>query len=146
MSEILSVEQLRAMANTIIEIPNFDNTGTIKIRVQKPQLLKMASQGKIPNHLLGIAVTATTGEQKKSTDKMSDKEKLKMVDQSMDLYCIACMVEPKYEDVKDILTDDQRGTIFEWAIGAVSDLDSFRNEETDGSDDNDGKEVQEETK
>jgi len=120
MSEILSVEQLRAMANTIIEIPNFDNTGTIKIRVQKPQLLKMASQGKIPNHLLGIAVTATTGEQKKSTDKMSDKEKLKMVDQSMDLYCIACMVEPKYEDVKDILTDDQRGTIFEWAIGAVS--------------------------
>ena len=106
----------------------------------------MASQGKIPNHLLGIAVTATTGEQKKSTDKMSDKEKLKMVDQSMDLYCIACMVEPKYEDVKDILTDDQRGTIFEWAIGAVSDLDSFRNKEANGSDDNDGKEVQKETK
>ena len=146
MSEILSIKELREMAYTVIDIPNFDNTGTIKIKVQKPQLLKMASEGKIPNHLLSVAVTATTGEQKKQADKMDDKEKLQMVNQSMDLYCIACMVEPKYEDVKDILTDDQRGTIFEWAIGEVSDLDSFRNQKTDGTHDNDGKEVPEETK
>src|SRR5699024_896249 len=146
MSEILSIKELREMAYTVIDIPNFDNIGTIKIKVQKPQLLKMASEGTIPNHLLNIAVTATTGEQKKSTDKMNNKEKLKMVNESMELYCLACMVEPRYEDIKDILTDDQRGTIFNWAIGEVSGLDSFRNEKADGSNNNDGKEVPKEAK
>lgn len=34
MSEVITLEQIKEMATPIIEIPNFDNTGTIKVRVK----------------------------------------------------------------------------------------------------------------
>lgn len=145
MSEILSIEQLREMANPVIEIPNFDNTGTIKVRVRKPQLLSMASQGKIPNHLLNIAATMVSGEKVKDIDKMEDMDKIKMINDTMELYCIACLVEPKYEEIKDILTDDQKGIIFNWGIGQVQSLNSFREGKADGTHNNDSEEVSEKT-
>jgi len=55
MNEIITMEQIKEMATPIIEIPNFDNTGTIKIRVKKPNLVNMASSGKVPNYLMSIA-------------------------------------------------------------------------------------------
>lgn len=144
MSEILSIEQLKAMANPVIQIPSFDNTGSISVKVRKPQLLKMASQGRIPNHLLDIAVAMVAGEDIKGSEKLSEEEKIKMIASTMDLYCMACLVEPSYEDFKDILTDDQKGYIFSWGIGQVSGLNSFRTDTADGTHDNDGEEVQSE--
>lgn len=138
MSEILSIDKLREMANPIIDIPNFDNTGTIKVRVQRPKLLTMASQGMIPNHLMDIATTMVTGKAKTKKEKLDDKELIKQINSTMELYCMACLVEPKYEDFKDILTDDQKGTIFEWGIGEVSSLDTFRKNKADGTDNNNG--------
>lgn len=143
MSEILSIEKLREMANPIIKIPNFDNTGHIKVRVQRPQLMKMAAQGKIPNHLMTIAITMVSGKRQAGSDGLTELEYLKEIDAAMDLYCMACMVEPSYEEMKDILTDDQRGTIFEWAMGEVGQLDSFRTDEGDGPSNNNGKALQE---
>lgn len=142
MSEILSIEQLREMANPIIKVPNFDNTGYINIRVQKPKLLKMASEGKIPNHLMNIAVTMINGKPRKER-KLTDEEYIKEINSAMELYCRACMVEPTYEEMEDILTDDQKGTIFTWGLGEVQALDSFRTDTGDGSSNNNVKEVQE---
>ena len=141
-NEILSIEQLKEMANPIIQIPNFDNTGTINVRVQKPKLLNMASEGRIPNHLLAIAATMVTGEKVKNSDKIKSIDKIKEVNKAMELYCVACLVEPTYEDFKDIMTDDQKGAIFNWGIGEVPKLDSFRKDTTDGTHHNDGEKVQ----
>src|SRR5690554_5033899 len=102
MSEILSIEQLKNMATTIIKIPHFEGTSTIKVRVQKPRLMAMASQGKIPNHLLGIVNTMMFGNKK-------EKKEVNITDvaKTYELYCRACLVEPSYEEIKDIITDDQ---------------------------------------
>ena len=140
MSEILSIEQLKKMATTVIEIPNFDNSGTIKVRVQKPRLMAMASQGKIPNHLLGIVNTMMFGNKK-------EKKEVNITDvaKTYELYCRVCLVEPDYEEIKDIITDDQMIAIFDWAMGDAKKVETFRSNEGNGSSDNNGEQVREKT-
>ncbi len=141
MSEILSIEQLKNMATTIIEIPDFEGAGTIKVRVQKPRLMAMASQGKIPNHLLSIVNTMMFGNKK-------EKKEINITDvaKTYELYCRACLVEPTYDEFKDIMTDEQMSAIFDWAMGNVSQLDTFRNNKGNGTSDNNGQEVSKKTK
>lgn len=133
MSKILSINELKKMATTVIEIPNFDNSGTIKVRVKKPRLMAMASQGKIPNHLLGIVNTMMFGNKK-------EKKEINITDvaKTYELYCRACLVEPTYDEFKDIMTDEQMSAIFDWAMGKVSQLDTFRSDKGNGTSDNNG--------
>ena len=145
MNEILSIDRLREMANPIIKIPNFDNTGHINIRVQRPKLLKMAAEGKIPNHLMNIAATMINGRPISKQKELTPEEYIKEIDSAMELYCMACMVEPSYEDMQDILTDDQKATIFNWGLGEVQVLDSFRTDEGNGTSNNNGQALQEKT-
>lgn len=145
MSEILSIAELKKMANPIIEIPNFDNTGTIKVRLQRPKLMSMAVQGKIPNHLMNIASTMITGKPNTEKKKMTSEEYIKEINGAMELYCMACLVEPSYEEFKDIMTDDQKGFIFNWGIGEVSSLDNFRANKENGTSNNNGKALQKKT-
>lgn len=145
MSEILNIEKLREMANSIIKVPNFDNTGHINIRVQRPKLLKMAAEGKIPNHLMNIAATMINGRPLSKQKELTPEEYIKEINGAMELYCRACMVEPTYEEMEDILTDDQKATIFNWGIGEVSSLDTFRDNKKDGTSNNNGKALQEKT-
>lgn len=145
MNEILSIEQLRNMSTSIISIPNFDGTGTIDIKVQKPRLMAMASKGQIPNHLMSIVNDMMFGKKKDSSKNQKKEDKVKDVFKIYELNCFACMVEPKYDDVKDILTDDQMEAIFVWANKKVSKLDSFRTNEGNGSSNNNGKTLPEKT-
>lgn len=140
MSEILSIEQLKNMATTIIEIPDFEGTGTIKVRVQKPRLMAMAAQGKIPNHLLGIVNNMMfPGKKEKKEPNIEEIAKI------YELYCRACLVEPSYDEIKDIMTDEQMSAIFDWAMGDAKKLETFRANEGDGSSDNNGEQVREKT-
>lgn len=136
MSEILSIEQLKNMATIVIEIPDFEGTGTIKVRVQKPRLMAMAAQGKIPNHLLGI-VNNMMFPSKKEKREPNIEEIAKIYE----LYCRACLVEPSYDEIKDIMTDEQMSAIFDWAMGDVEKLETFRSNEGDGTSNNNGKKV-----
>ena len=136
MSEILSIQELKKMATTVIEIPNFDNSGTIKVRIQKPRLMAMAAQGKIPNHLLGIVNTMMFPSKKEKKEPNVEE-----IGKIYELYCRACLVEPSYEEIKDIITDEQMEAIFDWAMGDVKKLETFRNNEGDGTSNNNGKKV-----
>ena len=133
MSEVLSIEQLKQMAQPIIEIPDFEGKGKIKVRVQKPRLMAIAAQGKIPNHLMSVANSMVFG--KKKDNKEPD---IKDVADMIELYCRACLVEPSYDEFKNIMTDEQSDAIFEWAMGKVQGLDSFRADTTDGTNDHNG--------
>lgn len=143
--QILSIEELRERATQIIEIPDFEGEGTINVRVQKPQLMKLAGQGKIPNHLMTVAVSMINEEPVKNAKKMNDKDKMRIAKETMELICLACLVEPTYEEFIDIMTDDQKGMVFAWGTNQVSELDNFRNDSTDGENDKNGEEIQPET-
>lgn len=142
MSDILNIEELRKMATTIIDIPNFDNTGTVKVRVQKPRLMAMASQGEIPNHLLGVVNDMMFGRKKGGKKK---ENKIEDVTKIYELYCRACLVEPSYDEFKDIITDEQMEALFDWAMGDVSQLDNFRTNKEDGTSNNNGETLSEKT-
>ncbi len=143
MSEILNIKQLKEMAYSVIDIPGFDSAKPVKVKVQRPRLFSMAKQGKIPNHLMSIATSMLTG---KSKEKKKDGPDIEDVNDMMELYCYACLVEPSYDEFKEIITDDQKAAIFDWGIGRVSSLDSFRTDKEDGTDNNNVKEVQSKTK
>lgn len=143
MSEILSIEQMKKMAHPIIDIPNFNNTGIIKVRVQRPNLMSMAAQGRIPNHLMEIVMSRITGKSVPKKKEPTPEENIKNIDKAMELYCVACLVEPSYEEFKEIITDDQKAAIFNWGLEGVKVLDSFRKDKEDGSDNNNGEQVSE---
>lgn len=144
MSEILSIEKLKEMSTTVIDIPDFNNEGTIKVRVKKPRLMAMASQGQIPNHLLSTVNNMMFGANK---SKQKDKEpKIEDVTNLYELYCTACLVEPTYEEFKELITDEQMEAIFNWGMGNVTQLDSFRNDTENGTDNNSSKQTSKKTK
>ena len=136
MSQVLNIETLRSMAVITIDIPDFEGTGTIKVRVQKPRLMALAAQGKIPNVLMSIAAQAMgTGNNRQIKNK---EDAMKETAQTMELYCKACLVEPTYEEFKDIMTDEQMMAIFDWAMGDIKQLESFRTDKEDGTDNHTG--------
>lgn len=137
--KVFNIEQMKELAYSILAIPSFDNAGTINVKVQRPRLLDMARQGKIPNHLLGIANQMLVG--KKNADKMNDKESLEQIAGMMELYARACLVEPAYEEFKELITDEQGDAIFAFAMGEVSKLDSFRKDRKNGTNNTNGSKV-----
>ncbi len=125
---------------TVTEIEIYDVEGNpVKIKVQRPRILAMAAQGKIPNPLMGIATKMMSG-------KGAEQGNIKEMAQMVELYCRVCMVEPTYEDMKNAIDDEQMFTIFSWATSGVSKLDNFRDEQKDDTDNNDGKGVSKKTK
>jgi len=142
MSEILSIEQLKKMATTTIEIPDFEGTGTIKVRVQKPRLMAMAAQGKIPNHLLGVVNQMMFEKNSKKEKKTDIIDIIKIYE----LYCRACLVEPSYDEFKDFITDDQMQAIFDWATRDAKNLENFRTNQRNGTSNNNSQQIQEKTK
>lgn len=125
---------------TVTEIEIFDVEGKpVKIKVQRPRIMAMAAQGKIPNPLMGIATKMVSG-------RGAEQGNIKEMAQMVELYCRACMVEPAYEDMKDSIDDEQMFAIFSWATSEVSKLDNFRNKQKDDTDNNDGKGISKKTK
>jgi hypothetical protein len=132
---------------TEIDIPDFDGIGNITIKVQRPQLTRMMREGKIDNPLMAMATKAALGKAAQpNKDKMTDEELAKDYQKWIDFYCEICMVEPKFKDVKDHMTDDQLLSVYAWALAPISALRSFRHKEKDGTDNNDGKGVQRKAK
>jgi|GEM_PF-6569430 len=127
---------------TEIDIPDYDGIGRITIKVTRPQLTKMMREGKIDNPLMSMATKAALGKAAKpDKEKMSDEQVAKDYQQWIDFYCTICMVDPKFEDVKDHMTDDQLLSVYAWALAPLNSLRSFRHKEKDGADNNDGKNV-----
>jgi hypothetical protein len=117
---------------TVSELTIYDAEGNpVQIKVQRPRILSLASQGKIPNALMGVATKLFSG---KNTSKSDIKETAQMIE----LYCRACMVEPAFEEMQGVLDDENMWAIFSWATSDVKKLSNFRSERKDGTNNNNG--------
>ena len=144
-NKVLSIKELKEMATPVVRIPNFDGTGYINVKMRKPRIMDLAMRGEIPNHLIGVATAMTTGKSSKK-DKKEEDTLLKDAASIIELYASVCLVEPKYEEFKEIMTDAQGDFIFQWAMGQVTGLDDFRTDKADGKPNTDGTPVQDEAK
>ncbi len=135
----MEIDELRALAIQTVVIPGFSVGKTIEVKLQKPRILALMGQGKIPNPLMPVATKMTMAPTKRVSFDAREAAQL------YELYCSTCLVEPTYDEFKDIITDEQMIHIYQWAVGELQEVSSFRGHEKDGPNDHDGEGVQVQT-
>lgn len=113
----------------VVRLPDFGEGQPFYARVRRPSMLQMASDGKIPNALLGTANALFAG-----NDEAMDIDNSDMLPQMLGL-CVemarATLLEPTYDEIVSsglMLTDQQLMFIFNYTQGGVEELKSFRSE------------------
>ena len=125
MGKIITAESFMKKATRVIEIPGFEPGELFSIRVKNVGVLSMIIGGKLPNSLLVMATqlfpdTQSSDSLQKSTDKLlDDPEALKAMSNMMRAVVKEALVEPKYEDIAEGITDEQIQSIFTQVVGTT---------------------------
>ena len=126
MSKIISAESFMKKATRVIEIPGFEPGEVFAVRVKNVGVFSMIIGGKLPNTLLKMATqlfpdTNSSDSLQQSTDKLlDDPETLKAMSQMMRAVAKEALIEPKYEDIVEGITDEQIQSIFTQVVGTVN--------------------------
>lgn len=126
MSKIISAESFMKKATRVIEIPGFEPGEVFAVRVKNVGVFSMIIGGKLPNTLLKMATqlfpdTNSSDSLQQSTDKLlDDPEALKAMSQMMRAVAKEALIEPKYEDIVEGITDEQIQSIFTQVVGTVN--------------------------
>ena len=121
---VTSVENLKKLSEgQEVELPGWDEEPFI-CKLKRPSLLGLVEGGQIPNPLLNAAYILFNGAK-------TQKDVLNLKDQKeiLDIVARAAMVEPTYQQLKDIgleLTDLQLLDIYNFTQLGVRSLISFR--------------------
>ena len=119
-TSIEDIKNLKAKEGEIIELPGFDENTPFTARVKRPSLMELCKNGTIPNPLLGAAQKVFEGTINKADIKEYGDVIRKVVE--------VALVEPRYSEVKDLLTDDQLVLIFDYTQKGVVALLPFRDD------------------
>lgn len=116
---IISADAFKKKACRIIQIPGFAEGEVFEIGVKPVSLMAMMQKGTISNELLGEVVKLFEDDTKEinPTDIFSDMEMVNSVMEMMNRVCKEVMIEPKYEEIKDYMSDEQKQSIFEQVSG-----------------------------
>ena len=130
--QVTSIEEFRSQSQPLVDIAGFEPGQYITVRLKRISLMALCKSGKIPNSLLQKSTELFTGSKGKNVDETKVLENIGELDginQIIDTVCEAAMIEPKFEDVKEYLTDEQKTEIFQWTQGGIKALESFRTEQ-----------------
>lgn len=125
MGKIITAESFMKKATRVIEIPGFEPGELFSVKVKNVGVLSMIIGGKLPNSLLVMATQLFPDAQssdslQKSTDKLlDDPEALKAMSDMMRAVVKEALVEPKYEDIAEGITDEQVQSIFTQVVGTT---------------------------
>lgn len=133
---ITSIEKFKASSVREVEIPGAFEGETFTIAIKPASMLSLIASGKIPNTLMDTAKGLFTGKQ---VDTVEDAEKLiaeegldfdSIVTMSklMDAVCDAVMYNPKFKDVEEYLTDEQKQAIFDYSQVGINAMTPFNKE------------------
>jgi superfamily I DNA/RNA helicase len=101
----------------IVELPNFDSGKPFVAKLKRVALLDLVCNEILPNALLGAVQEIYEGKQKTDIKKYSE---------TLNIIARLSLIEPNYENIKDILTDAQKVAILAYATNGVSGLLPFR--------------------
>lgn len=124
---IISAEQFRNKAVSIIPIPGFDAGETFEIKVKKLSIVGLMSSGKIPNSLMQVVKDAFAGIKSAGAeaDESAIMDKAGDIGKLLDIVCAEAMLEPRFEDIKDVMNDAQKLAVFQFTQGGVEEAKSF---------------------
>lgn len=120
---------LREQAMPVIVIPGFEPGETINVRVRRMSLLRLISEGVLPNPLLPIVYKVISSEGRWNPAKDATPEEFKEFTQVVEAVCHAILVEPSYDEIGDMLTDDQRMALFAFSQTGITNLKPFRRQQ-----------------
>ena len=112
------ISQLKDKNGEIIDLPDFDENTPFNARVKRPSLMELCLNETIPNILLAEAQQLFEGDLKKGN--------LVKYHDIMRKVAEVALVEPKYSEIKDMLTDEQLVVIFDYTQKGVVALLPFR--------------------
>lgn len=119
--KVTSIEEIikvkKSFEGEIVELPEFDNGTPLKAKLKRLSLLALCRDGIIPNLLLAAAQEIYEGRQRADIKKYAEV---------LDIICNMSMIEPVFDDVKEVLTDTQKVAILTYAQHGVAGLTSFR--------------------
>ncbi len=101
-------------------ISSFDGMGAMGVVLKRPSILSLAMAGKIPNPLLAAATKLFEFAPK------GENVSLKEAGQLLHIIAEASLISPKYEEIKDELTDEQLMEIYHYAREGAAGLEYFR--------------------
>lgn len=125
---VISAQEFKNKATKVIEISGFDEDEKFEIRIKPASLLSMMSKGVIPNELMVSAMalfTGPNGEVKGEKDFNVDTESLSLMTSLLDSVCKECLIEPRFDEIGDYLTDTQKNEIFEATQGPLKKVTPF---------------------
>lgn len=124
---IISAEQFRNKAVSIIPIPGFDAGETFEIKVKKLSIVGLMSSGKIPNSLMQVVKDAFAGIKSAGAeaDESAIMDKAGDIGKLLDIVCKEAMLEPQFDDIKDVMNDAQKLAVFQFTQGGVEEAKSF---------------------
>lgn len=124
---IISAEQFRNRAVSIISIPGFDEGETFEIKVKKLSIVGLMSSGKIPNSLMQVVKDAFAGIKSAGpdADESAIMDKAGDIGKLLDIVCKEAMLEPQFDEIKDVMNDAQKLAVFQFTQGGVDEARSF---------------------
>ena len=125
---VISAEQFKQKATRIVQISGFEEGDKIEVRIKPVSLTAMMMQGRIPNELKSVAFGLFEKGQKGKEPTTESVEDMTMMYQLIDQVCEDCLVEPKFKDIKEFMTDAQKIEVFTASQGVVKDLIPFNKE------------------
>uniref|UniRef100_UPI004025F055 hypothetical protein n=1 Tax=Candidatus Stercorousia sp. TaxID=3048886 RepID=UPI004025F055 len=130
MSKVISVEDFRKKATRIITIPGFTDDECFEVMIKSVSVTDMLVNGKLPNSLIKIVSDMFKSNDPKlskdgefngdTMEMLEDPDKLKELMNMMKVIAKEALVEPKFEDIEDVITTEQIQKIFEQASGGVN--------------------------
>lgn len=125
---VITAEQFKSKAVSIISIPGFDEGETFEIKVKKLSIVGLMSSGKIPNSLMQVVKDAFAGIKSNTAENDADSsimDKAGEIGKLLDIVCTEAMLEPKFVDVKDVMNDAQKLAVFQFTQGGVEQAKTF---------------------
>lgn len=104
----------------LVELPMFLDGTPLVVRLRRPSVLRMAQLGQIPNALSGALDDLM--DMSSSEAKSPIKERAEV----LAVVAEACLVEPTYEELQDVLDSTQLMAIWSWVMAGVNALEPFR--------------------
>jgi len=101
----------------VVELSAFESGKPFSAKLKRLSLLELCKSDVLPNTLLGAVQEIYEGKQRADIKKYA---------QILDIVCEQVLLEPKWEDVKDIITDTQKVAILTYAQHGVAGLLPFR--------------------
>ncbi len=119
--KIISAQDFINKAIKVVEIDGFEAGEKFTVKLKPVSLLAMMTKGKLPNELKAQVASLFSNSQNNPNEQVpiTSIEELALMQELMNKVCEECMLEPKFSEIGEYMTDAQKTQIFTYAQGNV---------------------------